>query len=96
VAEDRSEAVFVVAAVAPSLTPAPTPVALPGLDPGARYVVRELGEHQGDPSGVQGSGVPASGLTLPGSLLAGAGVQLPPMRPESALVLHCAAEQARR
>ena len=95
VAEDRSEAVFVVAAVATSLTHAPTPVALPGLDPGARYVVRELGEHRGDPSGVQGSGVPASGLTLPGSLLAGAGVQLPPMRPESALVLHCAAEQAR-
>jgi alpha-galactosidase len=88
VAPDLSEAVYVVATVATTTTQSPLAVTLPGLDAGRRYVVEDIGipDPEFDDT-VQRP--PVAGLTLPGSVLSRAGIQLPPQLPESARVLHC-------
>ncbi len=86
------EAVFVVAAVASTATQTPAPVVLPGLREDRRYAVRRLGPPDADARRAeQGAAWLSSGLTLPGSALGTAGVRLPAMLPETAIVLHCAA-----
>jgi len=88
VAEDASEAVYVVAALDSSLTRSPLPVALPGLDPARRYRLEPLGPRgTGQLPAPDWSWVREGHLELPGTVLA-AGVRVPRMQPESAWVLH--------
>jgi alpha-galactosidase len=91
VAPDGSEAVYVVATVATTATQAPLPVVLPGLDACVRYVVSDIGVPDPPPSREGPGWLPATGLTLPGSVLTRAGLQVPTQLPDSALVLHCRA-----
>jgi alpha-galactosidase len=93
VAPDRSEAVFVIATVASTSTQAPYPVVLPGLAEDLRYLVEEIGVPS---SAGHGAGLPPTGTTLSGRVLGTAGLQLPPMLPESAVVLRCRAGASRR
>jgi alpha-galactosidase len=88
VAPDRSEAVFVVATVATTATQAPYPVLLPGLADGTRYLVEEIGVRS---TAGHGAGLPPAGTTLSGRVLGTVGLQLPPMLPESAVVVRCRA-----
>jgi alpha-galactosidase len=92
VSRSGDEAVFVVAVVASTATQTPTPVVLPGLHDDRRYAVRRVGPLDGDARRAEeGAGWLVTGLTLPGSVLVTAGVRLPAMLPESAVVLHCTA-----
>jgi alpha-galactosidase len=89
VAPDRSEAVYVLATVASLRTQSPGSVRLPGLDPERRYRVAEAAATSGGPAvDLGGSWLPGEPLVLPGSVLSGAGVRLPVLAPESALVLR--------
>lgn len=91
VAEDRSEAVFVVAVTGSPATQTPAPVRLDGLDPRRRYRVRgvdpSLDRHGADVSGTWPPGG-ATGVVTTGSMLMEAGVGLPPSAPETAYVLR--------
>ena len=87
VAQDRGEAVFVVASVASYANQTPLPVVLPGLTAGRRYRVRRVDPATDDDAWLAWR----AGQTLPGAVLDVAGVRLPAMRPESAAVLHCRA-----
>jgi alpha-galactosidase len=97
VSADRSAAWFVLAQVASSQTSSPVPVQLPGLEPAARYVVTRVGPLD---AGIALANLGGSwldderGLRLPGSLLAGAGLQLPVLPPESAVVLRLSVDGA--
>lgn len=89
VSPDRDEAVFVVATVASMSTQTPLPVRLPGLDSGRRYSVRRVGPPGEAPlTDFATSALEGEGLTLPGAVLAGMGVRLPVLAPESAWVLE--------
>jgi alpha-galactosidase len=96
VAPDASEAVFVVATTDLIETEAPAPVRLAGLRPDARYDVRDI-----TPAGEQHVADlgdswldDREGLTLHGSVLTGAGVQLPTLGPEVARVIRARAAPA--
>ncbi|MGS2618322.1 alpha-galactosidase [Micromonospora sp. LZ34] len=92
VARDRSQAVYAVARLATSVAQVPGPVRLPGLDRRRRYTVRAA-------SGVPGPAtldqVPppwlAAGATLTGAALGTAGLHLPALHPEQALLLEVTA-----
>ena len=92
VSPDRSSAWYVVASVASTATQHPTPLRLPGLDPDRVYRVQgrtpEGDQHRLDlaPSWTSGPG-----LLIPGRVLGTAGVQLPVLAPDSALVLSASA-----
>ena len=89
VADDGSEAVYVVAAVDSSLTRSPLPVVLPGLEPERRYSVSPLGPRgSGQLSAPEWSWMRTGELVLPGSVLVRSGIRVPLMRPESAWVLR--------
>lgn len=92
VAQDGSRALFTWARLATSAEGQSGRVRLPGLDPNARYVVRvrdefgEVSRHENaDPAWVTAACTPA-GASLPGSVLAIAGVPLPTLNPEQAMV----------
>ncbi len=92
VAEDGSEAVYVLACLAATATQTPVPVTLPGLDPGRRYRVQDVTPAGEDaPPAEEGSWVPGPGLTLPAKLLVSGGIRVPVMLPETARVLRCRA-----
>lgn len=79
---DRSEALISVARVATAMSLVPAPVRLPGLDPDGRYRIERIvlsGTHR--PSDLDGT-------VMSGRLLATAGIQLPVINPESALLLR--------
>ena len=82
VSPDRREALFTVAALGTSAVATPLPERLPGLDPELVYRVEEV-EFEG--------GVDAAGFTATGAVLAAHGIQLPPLLPERAVVLHVVA-----
>ena len=88
VSPDRTEGVWTVATVATLEDARPERVRLHGLDPARRYRVRartEIGTprwYVGTPPWV------AEGVTLPGSLLATTGLQIPALWPAQALVVH--------
>jgi alpha-galactosidase len=89
VAEDRSEAWFVVATVATTATQTPAAIRLPGLTRDARYHVESVtpdgDQHVLDLGETWLSG---PGGVVPGSVLADVGVRMPVLAPESAHVLH--------
>jgi alpha-galactosidase len=89
VAEDRSEAVFVVAVTASPQTQAPTPVRLAGLDPSGRYRVEHVEPTTDRHPATLDPGWPAGGpVVTSGSLLMEAGLRFPSTAPESAYVLR--------
>ncbi len=93
VAEDAGEAWYVVATVDTLVTQSPTAVQLPGLDPARTYrVTRE--DPPADRQVVADLGstwLDGDGIEVPGSVLGSAGVRLPVLAPESALVLRATA-----
>lgn len=87
IAQDRSSALFSVAAMTATVTASVGVVRFPGLDPEASYrlhAVAPEGSAVSEPRRRFGPGLPD--VTLPGRVLAQAGVQLPPVRPESVLL----------
>ncbi|UWM50539.1 alpha-galactosidase [Streptomyces carpaticus] len=91
VAPDAARAVYALVQTATSVTAPVGRVQLPGLDPAAEYRVRPL--EPGRAAGVS-SWMPlpwwsdADGVTLPGRVLAEAGVRAPTMHPERLVLLE--------
>ncbi len=80
VGADRSEACYVVASVASPATQHPAPLRLTGLDPDTTYrLVEEMAPPHA--AGDLSEGWSAVGTTLPGRVLATAGIALPVLRP---------------
>jgi alpha-galactosidase len=90
VGRERAEAVFAYVQLATSLDERPGTARLPGLDPDRDYRVAPVtlaggpALQQSDPPGWLAAG----GATLGGRALAAAGLQLPVLLPEQALLLH--------
>jgi alpha-galactosidase len=93
VAQDRGEALFGYVQLATSADERPGAARLPGLDPERAYRVAPV-TLAGGPA-LQQSSPPgwlaAGGVTLSGRALAAAGLQLPVLQPEQALLLHVTA-----
>jgi alpha-galactosidase len=90
VAPDRAEALFAYVQLTASSFETPGLARLPGLDPGRAYRVAPLAV-AGQPQTMQAVGPrwhDAGGVTLSGRALAEAGLPLPVLRPEQALLLH--------
>ena len=89
VSDDRSEALYSVVQMATSVHSPPGPIRLPGLDENATYHVsaREPGAAADGPV----LGPPIwweKGVTLPGRLLGGVGIQAPVLYPERLVLLE--------
>jgi len=92
VAQNRSEAVYSIAALVTSVNAPPGRVRLPGLEPDALYRVEPLAPGD-DPDGVNHVGaawLTLGGLTLSGAALAHVGIQAPNLFPEHLFLLHVA------
>jgi alpha-galactosidase len=93
VAADRAEALFALVQLATPETSVPGAVRLPGLDPARRYRVRP--QPPGDlPAALHWFTPPpwlAEGVTLPGSVLAHAGLRAPALHPERLLLIRAEA-----
>jgi alpha-galactosidase len=90
VGSDRAEAVYAYVQLAAAATETPGAARLPGLDPARRYRVVPL-RVAGGPRTTQVAGpawYEAGGVVLTGRALAEAGLQLPVLAPEQALLLH--------
>jgi alpha-galactosidase len=89
VALDGSEAVFAYVQLASSPTELPPAVQLSGLESGRRYrvAVVPLAGGRSGPAKAQ-PGWAAAGIVLTGQVLMRAGLQLPVMHPDQALILH--------
>jgi alpha-galactosidase len=89
VSADGTQALFSVARLASGTTTSPGRVTLPGLPPDTRFTVRPV-TPDGLPSSIALVQVPwlADGARLSGRALGEVGVQIPPLHPEHALVLH--------
>ncbi len=88
-AADRSEGLVSLARVATSHSLTAPPLRLPGLDPDTRYRVEHLplpGAHLGPVRELPAWW--ADGITLSGAVLGTVGVQVPPLHPETAVLLH--------
>lgn len=89
VAQDRSEAVFTIASVATLEDSMPERIRLHGLDPDTDYRVRVRDEIGASNHGFATPAWISSGeITLPGSALGSIGLQIPPLWPAHALILH--------
>jgi alpha-galactosidase len=96
VAPDRSAALFALVQLTTPETSVPGAVRLPGLDPARRYRVRpqppgDLPDHQ---RGILPPPWLAEGVTLPGSVLAHAGLRAPALNPEQLLLIRADAVDA--
>jgi len=89
VAQDRSEAVFAYVQLASSPTEVPPPVLLSGLEPGRRYRVVPV-PLAGGPSAqeIASPRWAEDGIVLTGEVLMRAGLQMPVLHPEQAMILH--------
>jgi alpha-galactosidase len=96
VAHDGTEALFALVQLTTSETSVPGAVRLPGLDPARRYRVRP--RPPGDlPAHLRGITAPpwlAEGVTLPGSVLAHAGLRAPALFPEQLLLIWVEAAES--
>ncbi len=96
VAEDGSDAVFAVVALATSRLYPPGPVRLPGLRADRTYHVRPLAPGDVPDGNAHNWGVflpwwKAEGVTLPGRVLEAAGVQAPVLHPERLVLVRATA-----
>ncbi|KRB36664.1 alpha-galactosidase [Microbacterium sp. Root180] len=92
VAPDAGEALFSYAVLEAADAALPEPLRLPGLDPARRYRVEVV--DVGAPAAALEDAPPpwlASGVELPGAVLAAVGLAMPLLLPGNALVLHVAA-----
>lgn len=89
VASDGSEAVFAYVQLTSSPTEVPLPVLLTGLESGRRYRVAAV-PLAGGPSAQEIASPPwvVDGIVLTGQVLMHAGLQMPVLQPEQALILH--------
>ncbi|HET7388993.1 MAG TPA: alpha-galactosidase [Nocardioidaceae bacterium] len=90
VASDGTEALFAYVQLASGSTQVPGPLRLPGLVPGTAYRVRAV-HPGGQPRAVQRAAPPwmsGEDLLLSGRMLAHAGLRVPVLAPEQALLLH--------
>ncbi|SEQ43873.1 alpha-galactosidase [Lentzea xinjiangensis] len=87
VAADRSEALFCYAQLTTSVQTKPRRVRLPGLDPARTYRL-SFDAPAGRPRLTQRDPASWDPLELPGSALSEAGVQLPVLEPEQALLMR--------
>lgn len=88
-APDRSEALVSFAVVASALSLTPPPLLLPGLDPDRHYEVSPIplpGERRGPQHSAPAWTV--GGVALAGHELAEIGLQVPPLHPETATLIH--------
>lgn len=93
VAADAGRALYAAVQMATSPHATPLPVRLPGLDPGRTYRVEVVAGADTEPRlGVGPSWTDAEPLLLTGAALASAGLSLPPLPPESAVLLRLWAE----
>jgi alpha-galactosidase len=93
VAGDRSAALYAYVQLATSRFGVPAPARLPGLDPARGYLV-EPAHPAGPPRTSQHVPPPwyaAGGVTLPGVVLGAAGLAMPALDPEQALLLRVTA-----
>ncbi len=90
VAPDASVAYFVIAIVASTATESPTPVALAGLEPDRRYVVRSVAPAEPARYVIDrgSTWLDGTGVEVLGRVIMTAGVQLPATPPETAYVLE--------
>jgi alpha-galactosidase len=89
VARDRSEALYAYVQLATSPFAVPAAVRLPGLDPARSYLVEPV--HPAGPPRTAQRLPPwyaAGGVTLPGAVLEAAGLAMPGLDPEQALLLR--------
>ena len=90
VSPDRTEAVYALSLLSRPVTWPPGAVRLPGLDNGIRYRLRQIGPGPLPPN----AGPPwqeGNGTVLSGRILAEAGIQVPLLNPEQAVLLHLTA-----
>ena len=92
VADDGSEAWYVVASVAQTETQHPAPLRLTGLDPALTYDLTEELPPSAGGADLTGSWS-ASGVGLDGHVLTRVGVALPVLAPEEARVLRAVARR---
>ncbi|KOX34225.1 alpha-galactosidase [Saccharothrix sp. NRRL B-16348] len=94
VSDDERQALFAVVATAAGTTTSAGRVTLPGLPPDGRFAVG-LAEPAAVPPSTALTPVPwlATGVRLSGRELAEVGVQVPPLHPEQALLLHLVREE---
>jgi alpha-galactosidase len=93
VAGDRSEALYAYVQLATSRFAVPAPARLPGLDPARSYLVEPV-HPAGPPRTSQRLPPPwyaAGEVTLPGAVLGAAGLAMPALNPEQALLLRVTA-----
>lgn len=89
---DRTAAVYTIASVATTEDSLPEHVRLHGLDPAIRYTVRVRGEiGQAKHGSTTPEWLSAGSVTLTGSMLGTVGLQIPPLWPAQAIVLHLTA-----
>ncbi len=89
VSEDRSEAVYTIASIATLEDSLPERIRLHGLDTTADYRIRVRDEIGRTSHGfATPEWITAGDVTLPGSVLDSIGLQIPPLWPAQALVLH--------
>ncbi len=90
IAHDREEALICCARVSTSPAIIAPPLRLPGLDPARRYAVRiiERTDHHSRQMRKTTSFIDGEIIRLSGAALAAAGVQLPNLAPESAVLIH--------
>ncbi|MFC5056418.1 alpha-galactosidase [Saccharothrix xinjiangensis] len=93
VSDDDTQALFAVVRIASGTTTSPGRVTLPGLPSDSRFAVRPV-DHTGLPLSTALVQVPwlSTGARLSGRELAEVGLQMPPMHPEQALLLHVVRE----
>ena len=88
-APDRSEALVSFAVVASALSLTPPPLLLPGLDPDQHYEVRHIPLPGERPGPLRSTPEWTAGVVaLAGDELAEIGLQVPPLHPATAILIH--------
>ncbi|MFD6055987.1 alpha-galactosidase [Agromyces sp. NPDC060279] len=88
VAADRSEAVYAVVALGRSPLSSPGRIRLPGLDPERRYSVAAVGVGSSPTAGELPPWLASASFGAGGAALGRAGLVMPALRPEQAMLLH--------
>jgi len=88
VAQDRTHAVFALVTLGTPAAALPPPLRFPGLDPDRPYTVRPIGVPPRMMQDAPPAWLAAGSVTLPGRVLAEAGLPAPLLTPEQALLLE--------
>ncbi len=88
VAQDRTAALFALVSLGSPRSALPPPARFPGLDPDRRYTVRPIGTPPRTVQDAPPAWLRTGEATLPGRVLAEAGLPVPLLAPEQALLLE--------